>query len=321
MALPFTRNFNPFSFSGLTPQEMILRVSALSVFVALTLIGLKTLALLASGSVAVLASLTDSGLDLLASLITFFAVRFARTPPDKEHPFGHGKAEAFSALFQAALVFSSAALILRDAWDHLRAPEPVSGGLLSVAVMIVSLVLTGLLIAAQNAALKASQSVAVSADRAHYLTDIAGNSIALVGVGAGALGVPHIDAIAGGAIALWLLWGALHVLKDAADSLMDRALTDEAQARIHDLASDDPEVLNIHRLRTRISGPHVLIQMHMALRPDLTLVRAHEIIVSAEKRILSAYPNADILIHPDPDGASEPHGGIFAEAHDRVHQI
>jgi len=320
MSLPFTRLSNPFSFRGLSPQDMILRVSSLSVFVAITLIILKSLALSASGSVAILASLTDSGLDLLASLITFFAVRFARTPPDKEHPFGHGKAEAFSALFQAALVFASAALILQDAWTHLRNPEPVTGGAVSIAVMIASLILTTLLILAQNAALKASQSVAVSADRAHYASDLAGNGVALVGVGAGAAGVAHVDAIAGALIALWLLWGALKVLREAADSLMDKALSEEEEQRIIAAAMDAAEVLNIHRLRTRISGPHVLIQMHMALPSALSLVRAHEIIVSAENRILAEFPNADILIHPDPDGASEPHGGVFAETHDRVHQ-
>ncbi|ESQ81185.1 hypothetical protein AEYBE204_02285 [Asticcacaulis sp. YBE204] len=312
MPNPAHKNANPFSFRDLTPEQAVLRVSGLSVAVAVILIALKTLALSASGSVAVLASLTDSALDLIASLITFFAVRFARTSPDKEHPFGHGKAEAFSALIQAGLVFFSAALILSDSWAHLRDPQPVSGGALSIAVLIVSLALTGALIYAQALAVKASGSVAVAADRAHYAADLAGNGIALIGVGAAALGVVHIDAIAGGLIALWLLWGAVQVLRSAADHLMDRAMDDEDIARIVEAACNAPEVLDVHRLRTRISGPHRLIQMHMALPADLSLVRAHEIILSAEQRILSVFPNADILIHPDPAGVSEPHGGVFS---------
>jgi ferrous-iron efflux pump FieF len=306
-----TQKYSYLSFHNLTPEQMVLRVSVLSVVTALILIILKTVAVAESGSLAMLASLTDSALDLLASLITFFAVRFAKKPPDKEHPFGHGKAEAFSALIQAGLVFASAALILRDAWDHWRDPPIIEAGLLAMGVMIISLSLTLALIWAQSYALKASGSIAISADRSHYTADLAGNLVAMIGVGVASLGVACVDTLAGVIIALWLVWGAIKVLREAADHLMDRALEDTDIMRIQSAVMLDRLVLGVHNLKTRVSGPYVLIQMHMELDPDLSLARAHEIIIGAEKRVLAEFPNADILIHPDPKGFAEPHIDVF----------
>ncbi|MBW8735195.1 MAG: cation transporter [Asticcacaulis sp.] len=235
--------------------------SALSVTVSAVLVVTKAIVLYLSGSPSILASLTDSGLDLLASLVTFFAVRYARTPPDKEHPFGHGKAEAFSALFQGALVFASGALIMQDCIHALLHPQPVRASIWSLAVLVLSLVLTFLLVTVQTRALKAQQSVAVSADRMHYLTDFVTNIIGVVGVGIAALGFPIFDPL--------------------------------------------------HELRTRLAGPWILIQMHVELDPRLSLADAHSIIVAAENRLIEVYPNADIIIHPDPKGLAEPHAGVF----------
>lgn len=300
-----------FSFKNLTPDEMVLRVSGLSLLTAFVLICLKTVAVMASGSMALLASLTDSGLDLVASLITFLAIRFARRPPDTNHPFGHGKAEAFSALFQAGLVFFSAALILREGVVRLSDPPPVTAGGLAIGVMIISILLTGALVTVQGMAAKASGSVAIKADRAHYMVDLLSNGVALLGIAAAVSGYPVVDALAGILIGLWLVWGAIGVLREASDHLMDHAMEEADVERIRMLVLADPDILDVHRLRTRISGPYILIQMHIVLGADHSLVSAHQIILSAENRLLAAYPNADILIHPDPEGASEPHGGVF----------
>ena len=299
---------------GMTAPERLRLASALSVAVACILVGLKTITLLASGSMAILASLTDSALDLLASLVTFYAVRYARTPPDKEHPFGHGKAEAFSALFQAALVFASAALIMRACIDNFFHPQVIHQSGWALAVLVLSIVLTIGLVAVQSAAIQASDSVAISADRTHYVTDLATNLIALAGVGAAALGFGIFDAVAGFAMAAAFIWGAVKVLRAAADHLMDRALGDGDIARIRRLTLADPRVLDVHELRTRLAGPYVGIQLHVSLDPGLTLEAAHRILIAAENRLLEAFPNADIIIHPDPAGAAEPHGGIFGES-------
>jgi ferrous-iron efflux pump FieF len=291
------------------------RVTALSVATALVLTVLKALVWIASGSVSILASLADSGLDLVAALATFVAVRYAAAPPDAEHRFGHGKAEAFASLVQAGLVFASAALIGQEAIARLLHPRPVQQTGWALGVMLVSIALTGLLIAAQNRVLRQARSVAVSGDRAHYLADFASNLVALAAIGAAALlGVGGFDALGGLVVAAVLLWGAVGVFRQSSDELMDHELPDEARARIVALMTEDARLTGVHQLRTRAAGPTVHIQMHADLDPELTLEAAHKVVVAAEKRVLEAFPSADIIIHPDPRGRAEPHGGAFAEA-------
>ncbi len=290
------------------------RVALLSVAVAAILIVVKAIAWRMSDSVAILASLSDSALDLVASLITVYAVRYAAEPPDAEHRFGHGKAEAFSSLMQGGLVFASGALIGREAIGALLHPRPVQHGLAGVVVMIVSIGLTLALITAQTRVVKASGSIAISGDRAHYAADLASNAVALVGVGAATwLGLAWIDSAAGLLVALWLIWGAIGVFREASAQLMDQELPETERERIVLLATTDPRVLGVHQLRTRASGPYVHIQMHADLAADISLAEAHTTIVAAENRLLEAFPSADIIIHPDPRGLAEKHGGVFAE--------
>lgn len=291
------------------------RVALLSVATAAILIVIKAIAWVASDSVAILASLSDSALDLVASLITVYAVRYAAEPPDAEHRFGHGKAEAFSSLMQGGLVFASGALIGREAINALLHPRPVEHGLAGVVVMLISIGLTLALITAQTRVVKASGSIAISGDRAHYAADLASNAVALVGVGAAAwLGLPWLDAAAGLLVALWLIWGAIGVFREASGQLMDQELPEEERARIVQLATVDPRVLGVHQLRTRASGSYVHMQMHADLAADISLAEAHRIMVAAENRLLEAFPSADIIIHPDPRGLAEKHGGVFAES-------
>jgi ferrous-iron efflux pump FieF len=285
-----------------------------SVAVAAVLVAMKAAAWAVSGSVALMASLADSGLDLIASLITLFAVRYAAVPPDAKHRFGHGKAEAFASLMQAGLVFASAALIGREAVHSVLHPEPIRHEAAAVAVMLISTILTAGLISFQGKVVRRTGSVAISGDRAHYASDLASNLVALAGVGTAAvLGISGLDAPAGLIIAALLLWGAVGVFRQAARQLMDRELSEPARARIVELATKDPRITHVHQLRTRASGPYVHIQMHLDLDPNLSLEAAHKVLVDAEKRILNDFPSADILIHPDPRGRAEPHGGAFAE--------
>lgn len=290
------------------------RITSLSVLVALVLVAAKGAAWLASGSVALLASLADSGLDLFASLITLYAVRFAASPPDAEHRFGHGKAEAFASLLQGGLVFASAALVGRESIAALFNPKPIEGGAWALAVMGLSLILTLGLIAAQARVLRQVNSVAVHGDRAHYAADFAANIAAIAGIaGATLLGLPWLDALAGLAVALWLVWGAVGVFRAAGAQLMDQELPAADRALILALMLKDDRIKGVHQLRTRASGPIIHIQMHADLDPDCSLAEAHAAVVAAETRVLSAFPAADIIIHPDPRGRAEPHDGPFAE--------
>jgi cation diffusion facilitator family transporter len=278
-------------------------VTRLSVGVAVLLIALKAFALGASGSVAMLASLTDSALDLAASLVTFFAVRWAAAPADAEHRYGHGKGEAMAALVQAGLIFASAIFIGWEALQRVFEPRAVTSGSWAVGVVLVSIALTGWLVWMQDRAIRRSGSMAVKADRAHYAADLAANAVVLIGVASGAfLSAPGLDAAAGLVVAVWLFWGALGLLKEAADHLLDRAVSDADRIAVTTAVLSDPRITGVHQLRSRMAGSAMMIQMHVDLEPSLTLEQAHAIVVEAERRILEAFPLADILIHPDPRG-------------------
>ena len=228
------------------------RVTMMSVAMALVLVIIKAVVWVFSDSVALLASMADSALDLVASSATFFAVRYAATPPDAEHRFGHGKAEAFASLIQAGLVFASAALIAQEAIHHLLSPQPVSQELWAIAVMVVSIVLTAGLLTAQTRLLRRAASVAVSADRAHYAADLASNVIALIGIAAvAAFHLVSLDALAGLGVAAILLWGAVAVFREASSQLMDRELPDAERAQIVALMLQDKRIGDVHQLRTR----------------------------------------------------------------------
>ena len=303
----------PYGASLETAAALTRRVTQASVAVAVFLILIKAAAWKASGSVAMLASLTDSGLDLLASLATFMAVRWAAAPPDAEHRFGHGKGEAFASLLQAGLVCASAALIGREAIERLIDPRPIEAGGWAIGVMAVSTLVTAGLVMMQTRVLRQANSVAVEGDRAHYMVDLASNGVALLGIGAAAvLAMPRLDAAAGLVVAIWLVWGAVEVFRKSSRQLLDRELPDEARAEILVRALADPHIGGVHQLRTRASGPYVHIQMHVELDPQLSLEDAHAILVAAEKRILEAFPAADLILHADPRGRAEPHGGAFA---------
>jgi cation diffusion facilitator family transporter len=307
--------------AGISSQEasrVTRDTAALAVAAAAFLIGLKGYAWVASGSVAMLSSLADSTLDLAASLFTFFAVRYAAHPPDADHRFGHGKAEAFAGLFQAGLVAVSATLIAVEAIRRLASPKPVEAGEEAIIVMVVSIAVTAALVLIQSRAIGRTGSVATKGDRAHYAADLGANLVVIAGIAAAHLaGWTWADAVAGLAVAAWLAWGAYKVAAEAGDHLMDRELPDADRAAIRSLALAEPGLRAVHDLRTRASGPYIHIQFHADLDPALTLAAAHHIIVGAEARIRTAYPAADVIIHPDP-GEAEPHGhAAFGEAASR----
>lgn len=283
------------------------RITTLSVAVATTLVLIKAFAYGASGSVSIMASLTDSALDLVASLTTFFAVRWAAAAPDAEHRYGHGKAESLAALVQSGLVAASAVFIGLEAVRRIFKPVEVTGGHWAIGVVIVSIILTSWLIWQQSRALKASGSVAVEGDRAHYSADLAANVVVLIGVVSGSfLKAPGLDAAAGLVVAVWLGWGAVGLARTAANHLLDAAAPDEDRNAVVAAVLADPRLTNVHQLRTRVAGSTLMVQMHVDLDPKLTLVEAHDLVVAAEKRVLAKYPSADIIIHADPAPSHEP---------------
>jgi len=279
-----------------------------SVTVALLLIAMKTSAWIATESIAMLSTLVDSLLDALASLVNLFAVRHALTPADREHRFGHGKAEALAAMTQSAFIAGSAVLLLFQTGERLLHPKIPVQPEIGIAVMIVSIFLTVLLVIFQRWVVRRTNSVAIAADSLHYKGDVLVNIAVIVALILGNwLGWIYADPLFGAAIALYILYNAWLIVREAMDMLMDRELPDEERQRSREIALSHPEVENLHDLRTRRSGPQYFIQFHLVLNAELSLLRAHEISDAVEVEVRSAFPDAEVLIHQDPTGIFERH--------------
>jgi ferrous-iron efflux pump FieF len=279
-----------------------------AVAVAATLIAIKLWAWAATNSVAMLASLVDSTLDLVASGLNLLAVRHALTPADKEHRFGHGKAEALAGLGQAAFIGGSAAFLFFQSLERLVAPEPVQQTTVGLAVIAVSLVLTLGLVLFQRYVIARTRSLAIGADQLHYMTDIATNlAVVAALVAAGLWGWTAADPILGLAIAAVIAWGAFKILRGAYDELMDREFDDAERQRIKDIVNRHAGVESLHDLRTRRAGHRAFIQLHLELPPQMTLLEAHRISDEVEDAIMAAFPDAEVITHQDPAGVEMTH--------------
>jgi len=277
-----------------------------SVSVATILIVAKLIAWSSTGSVAMLSTLVDSLLDGLTSIITLFAVRHALKPADREHRFGHGKAEALAAIAQSAFVFGSAIIVLLHAGTRLFQPQPVTATNVGIAVIIGSVILTLALVGFQQYVVKQTNSLAIASDTLHYKGDLLINlAVLLTLVATQSIGFPYIDPLVGAGIALYLLFGAWRILHGALDMLMDRELPETERKRIRKIVYQHQDVRRMHDLRTRRSGSDVFIQFHLELDPEITLMAAHLISDEVELKIRQVFEDAEILIHQDPEGYEE----------------
>ena len=289
--------------------KLTARAAIASVAAALFLVCLKTWAQMQADSAALLASLADSALDVVASVVTLVSVRYAASPPDAEHRFGHGKAEALAGVFQAGVVAISSVFVAWTSLQRLLNPSELSAETAAMAVMIISILITGALVSFQAWTVKQTGSIATKGDMKHYMSDFLTNIVALIGIGAaGVFGILWMDGAAGLFVALWLAHGSWEIAREAADHLLDREASDATRDEIKTLAQSVKGLRRVHDLRTRMSGPWLHIQFHADVDPALTLGQAHVIIVEAEQRIRMAFPRADIIIHPDPDDGSQHHG-------------
>lgn len=273
---------------------------------ALLLIVLKLIAWGLTDSVALLSSLVDSLLDGFASLVMLLAVRQSLTPADREHRFGHGKAEPLAALAQASLITGSAVFLVVEALRRLVDPEPIAHGDLGVAIMVFSLVATFALTRFQNYVVARTGSVAIRSDALHYLSDLLMNAAVILAlVLTSRVGLTYADPILALGIAAFILRSAFRIGRDAYDMLMDRELPDEERRRILDLVRQYPEVLGVHDLKTREAGRTAFIQLHLEIDGSMTLYRAHAIADAVEAELQTAYPGAEVTIHQDPYVLSE----------------
>jgi ferrous-iron efflux pump FieF len=277
-----------------------------STTIAVGLVVAKTAAWLVTDSVSVMSSLLDSLLDVAASLVNLFAVRHALTPADREHRFGHGKAEPLAGLAQAMFITGSAALLALEAVHRFAHPQPVAHGEVGILVMAGAIVVTLALVTFQKHVVNVTGSVAISADALHYRSDMILNASVILSIFlAERFGWPALDPLFGLAIAAYILYSAWKIIRASLDRLMDRELPDTERQRIRDIALRHPEIRAVHDLRTRSSGPDVFIQIHLEMDGDMTLQRSHEISDEVERQLLDAFPNAEVIIHQDPAGVEE----------------
>jgi ferrous-iron efflux pump FieF len=285
------------------------RAAMASVVMALFLVTLKSYATWDTGSVAMLGSLADTTLDFIASLVTFFGVRWAAMPADDDHRFGHGKAEALAALIQVILITVSAIGIAWRSVVRLQSGQPTEGLELGVGVSVIAMVATVGLLAYQRYVIRKTGSVAIQTDHVHYQSDLLLNvSVIAALVLDQLMGWRLADPLFGFAIAAWLLYGAWSAASHSVDQLMDREWPVEEREAFLAAAEDYPELKGLHDLRTRTSGAHRFVQFHVWVPADWTVRDAHDRMDAVEEKLQHRFPGTEIIIHLDPEGHTDREG-------------
>lgn len=287
-----------------TERARLTRSAAIaSIAMALFLSVLKIWAVWRTDSTAMLGSLADTGLDLVASVATLVGVWVAAQPADEDHRFGHGKAEALAAMFQVVLIALSAAGIAWRAASRLMAGAETQAAGDGIAVSVIAIAATFALIAWQRHVIRRTGSLAIKTDSVHYQSDLLLNLAVIVALVADQyLGFHQADPLFGLAIAAWLAWGAWKASSEAVDHLMDREWSAERREQFLAVLARHPDIQGVHDLRTRTSGTHDFVQFHMAVDGRLSVADAHRIMDEVEARIADEFPGVEVLIHPDPFG-------------------
>lgn len=282
------------------------RAAAASIGLAATLIIIKTAGVFYTASLSVLSSMVDSLADLFASSITFFAVRYSSRPADAEHRYGHGKAEALSALIQTAFIAGSGIFILYDGIHRLIVPRPLTETGIGLMVMIISLLLTICLIWYQKRVARLTRSQAIHADAAHYAVDVISNlSIIFTLLIVKFFGIVWFDTLTACIISAYLLINAYKLAKEALALLLDKELNDDVRDNIRKIVLSCDHILGMHDLRTRDLGGSYMIELHLEMDGNLTLTQAHQYGDNVEEKLRQTYPAAQIIIHQDPAGLRE----------------
>jgi len=290
----------------LSNSQLLRFTTGASVFVSGLLVLVKLGAYFATGSISLLSSLLDSTTDIIASLITYFAVRFAEKPADADHRYGHGKAEAIAALCTAAFVTGSAIFLVVEAVNRLLSDEMPQVSYASIMVMAAAMALTAILVALQLYTVERTKNTALAADSVHYKADFLVNGAVIVALGlTAATGYGLFDVGFGLLIAGYLVWSVVPVGRDAMDMLMDRELPDAQREAILAVVRAHKQIISVHDLRTRHSGTHIFIELHIELPPDMPLLAAHDVGEDVEKAVGALHKNADVLVHFDPSGIEE----------------
>ncbi|EOU3286896.1 CDF family cation-efflux transporter FieF [Vibrio harveyi] len=268
--------------------------------VATLLLIVKVITWWVTGSVSLLASLIDSMLDIAASVVNLIVVRYSLQPADREHTFGHGKAESLAALAQAMFISGSAVFLILNGVERFFRPHELNAPELGVYVSLFAMVVTFGLVMFQKHVVRVTGSQAIAADSLHYQTDLYMNGAIMVALGLSYFGVTQADAVFAVGIGIFILYSAFKMVSEAIQILLDRKLPDKELEQIRQECLKVEGVLGVHQLRTRMSGPTRFIQLHLELDDNLRLIEAHHIADKVEDNLLELFPEADVLIHQDP---------------------
>ena len=289
--------------------QLTRRAAYASVSMATLLIVLKVWATIQTESTAMLGSLADTTLDLIASLATLLGVWIAAQPADEEHRFGHGKAEALAAMFQIVLIAISAFGLAIRGVQQLLSGERTSAAAEGITVSVIAMIATFALLAWQRYVIRRTGSIAIQTDHVHYQSDLLLNLGVIAALALDQyLGFKQADPVFGLAIAAWLAWGAWRASSEAIDHLMDREWPEEKREQFLAVIARNPDLRGVHDLRTRTSGAHDFVQFHMAVDPNLTVAEVHKVMDEVEARIAREFPGVEVLIHPDPEGLIDEEG-------------
>lgn len=299
-----------------SPQAVLLkkRATYAAVVAATTIIVAKLIGWFMTSSLSILATLVDSLLDIVASIMNLLAVSYALQPPDEDHRFGHEKAEDIAAFTQAAFITGSALFVIATALRRFFTPEVVHPNIIGIYVMVFSVCVTGALVYFQSYVIKRTQSAAIKADSLHYFSDLITNFCIIIALIIQQYWpVKWLDPCLAVIISGYMIKSGWHIAISAFNNLMDREFDNEQREKIFHIIHAHPEVKGVHDLKTRWAGNKPFIQFHLELDGDMPLRQAHTIADEIESKVLEAFPYAEIFIHQDPEeeyrhlkNASEP---------------
>lgn len=281
-------------------ERLVTTAAWLATCVASLLLVVKLVIWWLTGSVSLLASLIDSMIDIAASIVNLVVLKYSLQPADKEHTFGHGKAESLAALAQAMFISGSAVFLILNGIDRYFRPQALHAPELGVYVSLFAIVVTLMLVMFQRHVVKKTGSQAIAADSLHYQTDLYMNIAITIALGLSWFGFTQADAIFAVGIGIYILYSAVRMVHDAIQTLLDRSLPEEENQQILEIAMSVKGIMGVHQLRTRMSGPIRFIQLHLELEDKMPLIDAHNLSDMVEAKLRKAFPGADVLIHQDP---------------------
>ena len=292
---------------GQRSETLRRRAATASLVAAIVLVSIKLGAVIVTGSVAILSTLLDSAADVVAAFVTVIGVRKAAKPADHKHRFGHGKADALSALAHGVFIAAAGLLITTDAGRRLLVnPEPVVTPQIGLLAMIACFAITCLLVLYQRHVVKQAGSQAIRADCLNHTGDLLTMAAVFLSLLISkTTGLVWVDPLAAMLIALWLFSNSARVTMSAIDELMDRELPASYRKKVESLIADHPDVHDLHDLRTRGAGPKVFIDVHCEIDGTLSLEDVHKVMDEIEQKLDQRFPNAEIVIHPEPAGIDD----------------